>query len=91
MMLIGALLKKKDIIDENGKKCLADLCINVVIPCNIFKSCLIELDAGVLKSCAMLFVSAVVIQLLCLALNRFLLTAMMRSGKRCCNTVPSCR
>ena len=72
MMLIGALLKKKDIIDENGKKCLADLCINVVIPCNIFKSCLIELDAGVLKSCAMLFVSAVVMQLLCLALNRFL-------------------
>ena len=37
MMLIGALLKKKDIIDENGKKCLSDLCINVVIPCNIFK------------------------------------------------------
>lgn len=72
MMLIGALLKKKDIIDENGKKCLADLCINVVIPCNIFKSCLIELDAGVLKSCAMLLVSAVVMQLLCLALNRFL-------------------
>ena len=88
MMLIGALLKKKDIIDENGKKCLADLCINVVIPCNIFKSCL---DAGVLKSCAMLFVSAVVMQLLCLALNRFLLNAMIRSGKRCCNTVPSCR
>lgn len=28
MMLIGALLKKKDIIDENGKKCLSDLCIN---------------------------------------------------------------
>nr|WP_242842927.1 AEC family transporter [Oscillibacter sp. ER4] len=46
--------------------------MNVVIPCNIFKSCLIELDAGVLKSCAMLFVSAVVMQLLCLALNRFL-------------------
>lgn len=72
MMLIGALLKKKDIIDENGKKCLSDLCINVVIPCNIFKSCLIELDAGVLKSCEMLFVSAVIMQLLCLVLNRFL-------------------
>ena len=72
MMLIGALLKKKDIIDENGKKCLADLCINAVIPCNIFKSCLIELDAGVLKSCAMLFVSAVIMQLLCLVLNRLL-------------------
>ena len=72
MMLIGALLKKKDIIDENGKKCLSDLCINVVIPCNIFKSCLIELDAGVLKSCEMLLVSAVIMQLLCLVLNRLL-------------------
>ena len=70
--MIGALLKKRGIIDESGKKCLSALCINVVIPCNIFKSCLIELDAGVLKSCAMLFVSAVIMQLLCLALNRFL-------------------
>ena len=56
IMLIGALLKKKDIIDENGKKCLADLCINVVIPCNIFKSCLIELDAGVLKSLSLIHI-----------------------------------
>lgn len=91
MMLIGALLKKKDIIDENGKKCLADLCINVVIPCNIFKSCLIELDAGVLKSCAMLLVSAVVMQLLCLALNRFLFDRYDAQRKKVLNTVPSCR
>ena len=42
LMIVGAILKKKEIIDANGKKCLTDLCINVVIPCNIFKSCLIE-------------------------------------------------
>ncbi|MBD9253321.1 AEC family transporter [bacterium] len=91
MMLIGALLKKKDIIDENGKKCLADLCINVVIPCNIFKSCLVELDAGVLKSCAMLFVSAVIMQLLCLVLNRFLFERYDPQRKKvlqCCTIVP---
>lgn len=91
MMLIGALLKKKDIIDENGKKCLSDLCINVVIPCNIFKSCLIELDAGVLKSCAMLFVSAVIMQLLCLVLNRFLFErydAQRKKVLQYCTIVP---
>ena len=91
MMLIGALLKKKDIIDENGKKCLADLCINAVIPCNIFKSCLIELDAGVLKSCEMLLVSAVVMQLLCLALNRFLFErydAQRKKVLQYCTIVP---
>ena len=46
LMIVGAILKKKEIIDANGKKCLTDLCINVVIPCNIFKSCLIEIQHG---------------------------------------------
>ena len=52
MMLIGTWLKKRGIIDENGKKCLTDLCVNIVIPCNIFKSCLIEFNMGIFKSCA---------------------------------------
>ena len=47
LMIVGAILKKKEIIDANGKKCMTDLCINVVIPCNIFKSCLIEFNMDV--------------------------------------------
>ena len=62
MMLIGALLKKKGILDESGKKCLSDLCISIVIPCNIFKSCLIDFNASILRSCAALLVSAVIMQ-----------------------------
>ena len=72
MMLVGMLLKKRGIVDENGKRCLTDLCVNVVIPCNIFKSCLIEFNAEILRSCALLLVSAVVLQVLCLTLNRVL-------------------
>ncbi|MBO4873256.1 MAG: AEC family transporter [Lachnospiraceae bacterium] len=72
MMLIGAWMKKRGIISEEGKRCLSDLCINVVIPCNIFKSCLIDLEPGVLKNCALLILSAVLLQLLCLLLNLFL-------------------
>ena len=72
MMLTGALLRKKDILDDNGKKCLSDLCIQVVIPCNIFKSCLLSLDGSILRACAALLVSAVLLQALCLILNRFL-------------------
>lgn len=69
MMLIGAFLKKRGIIDENGKKCLTDLCVNVVIPCNIFKSCLIEFNMDIFRSCAGLLASAVVLQIVCLAIN----------------------
>lgn len=54
MMLIGAWLKKRGMIDDNGKRCLSDLCINVVIPCNIFKSCLIEFSSDIFKTCGLL-------------------------------------
>lgn len=72
LMLIGAYLKKRGLIDEAGKRCLTDLCVNVVIPCSIFQSCLIESGGHVFRSCALLLVSAVVMQAVCLTLNRFL-------------------
>ncbi len=72
MMLIGALLKKKGIISAEGKRCLTDLCVNVVIPCNIFKSCLIEFNKEIFRSCSLLLLSAVLLQIICLILNRFL-------------------
>ena len=60
LMIVGAILKKKEIIDANGKKCLTDLCINVVIPCNIFKSCLIEFNMEKFRSCALLLLAAAI-------------------------------
>lgn len=72
LMLTGAVLKKRGVIDEAGKRCLSDLCINIVIPCNIFKSCLIEFNMDILRSCSLLLLSAVLMQVLCLLLNRSL-------------------
>ena len=91
MMLIGAYLKKRGIIDGNGKKCLTDLCVNVVIPCNIFKSCLIEFNMGIFRSCALLLASAVIMQLLCLTLNRFIFNRYPTQQKKVlqyCTIVP---
>ena len=91
MMLIGAYLKKRGIIDANGKKCLTDLCVNVVIPCNIFKSCLIEFNMGIFRSCALLLVSDIVMQLICLTLNRFIFNRYAPQQKKVlqyCTIVP---
>jgi len=91
MMLIGAWLKKRGIVDDNGKKCLTDLCVNVVIPCIIFKSCLIEFNMGIFKSCAMLLLSAVILQLLCLTLNKFIFNRYPSQQKKVlqyCTIVP---
>ena len=91
MMLIGAWLKKRGIIDDNGKKCLTDLCVNMVIPCNIFKSCLIEFNMGIFKSCAMLLLSAVILQIMCLTLNKFVFNRYAPQQKKVlqyCTIVP---
>lgn len=91
MMLIGAWLKKRGVINDNGKRCLSDLCINVVIPCNIFKSCLIEFSPDIFKTCGLLLLSAVVLQLICLVLNRFIFNrypAQQKKVLQYCTIVP---
>lgn len=91
MMLVGALLKKRGILDENGKRCLTDLCVNVVIPCNIFKSCLIQLSGDVLRACGLLLVSAVILQAVCLLLNRVIFNRYPDQRKKVlqyCTIVP---
>ena len=48
LMMVGALLKKTGVVSAEGKRCLSDLCIKVVIPCNIFKSFLIDFTPDIL-------------------------------------------
>ena len=91
MMLIGAWLKKQGIIDENGKRCLTDLCVNIIIPCNIFRSCLIEFNMEIFRACGLLLLSAVLLQILCLLLNRFLFNRYPPQRKKVlqyCTIVP---
>lgn len=91
LMLTGAVLKKRGVIDEAGKRCLSDLCINIVIPCNIFKSCLIQFNMDILRSCSLLLLSAVLMQALCLLLNRSLFNRYNPQRKKVlqyCTIVP---
>ena len=91
MMLIGAWLKKRGIMDENGKRCLTDLCVNIIIPCNIFRSCLIEFNMEIFRACGLLLLSAVLLHMLCLLLNRFLFNRYPPQRKKVlqyCTIVP---
>lgn len=82
MMLIGAWMRHQGVIDENGKKCLTDLCVNIIIPCNIFKSCLIEFNMGIFRSCSLLLLSAVLLQILCLLLNKVVFNRYSQQRKK---------
>lgn len=81
LMLIGALLKKRGIIDAAGKRCLTDLCVTVIIPCSIIKSCMIEFNSSILKACALVLLVGVLIQAIALGLNLFLYNGYEKQQK----------
>ena len=72
MIVIGTLMRRWKLIDEAGRRCLTDLCVNVIIPCNILKSCFINLNSDVIYTCSLLVILALVIQIFCICLNKIL-------------------
>lgn len=71
LILVGFFLKKKEIISSDGRKGLTDLCLNVIIPCNIIRSFLIKFDMNILKNCGLLLILGIIIESICLLLNKF--------------------
>ena len=72
LMLVGLFLRKKDIITAEGKKCLTDLIIDVILPANIIKSFLIEFNHKILLNFLAIFLISIGIQLFCTFLSHVL-------------------
>lgn len=72
MILIGLYLRKKNIIDEVGKRCLTDVVVNVIIPCNIIKSCLMPFEGNIFVTCSRILAAGAILQLIFMGLNHFL-------------------
>lgn len=62
---IGYLLRKLNIVTTEARAGLTNLVIDVVLPCNIVYSFMIELTDEIIKSSLEIFVVSVVIQLAC--------------------------
>lgn len=63
VMILGMLLKKKGMIDNDGKALLMDLVIYVTLPASIIKSFQMEFNREILISCMEVCVIAIAIQL----------------------------
>ncbi len=72
MILIGLVLRKKNIIDEPGKRCLTDVVVNIIIPCNIIKSCLMPFEGNIFVTCSRILAAGAILQLIFMGLNHFL-------------------
>lgn len=71
LVIVGIFLWKKEIVSGEGKKCLTDLLIDVILPCNIIQSFRMEFSWQTLRSTLAIFVVSLVLQLGCALLCRF--------------------
>ena len=72
LMLAGLVLTRRGVITPAGRKCLTDLLIDLILPCNIICSFRIELDGDILRATALVLLIAFGIQLACWALGKLL-------------------
>jgi len=69
VMIIGAIARKKGMITDEGKQLLTDLVINITLPCVTIRAFAIEFSFEILKSCILIFVAAIGIQMGCWGLS----------------------
>ena len=81
LMLVGAFLRKKEFITQAGKKCLTDIILYVILPCNIIKAFCIELDGGVAKNLLIALIVSIGIQFFYMILNKTIY-GMMSDGEK---------
>lgn len=72
MMFLGLLFRRLGIIKEEGKKNITDLVIYLVLPCNIFKSFMVEFSKETLLSFGTILIISIVIQAGCVILGKIL-------------------
>lgn len=82
LMIIGAVLRKKEIITEEGKSVLADLIIYVTLPSSILKSFEIQFNLEILESSAIILIVSCFIQVGCYILNLFLYRGIAPGKKK---------
>ena len=62
LMGVGVLLRKKNVIPEEGKQLLTDLVIDLILPCSIISSFLVELTSERLQQTVVIFLLSLGIQ-----------------------------
>ncbi len=72
LILVGLGVKKFKIVGDQGKEILTDLVINLILPCNIIKSFLIEFDREILRNFLSVLIISTILQMGCILLGKLL-------------------
>ena len=82
LMGAGFLMRKTGIITPEGKKCLTDIILYAILPCNIIKAFSREMEAGFWSTFFMVLLMAILAQVVSFLLSR-LLYRRFDAGEKC--------
>ena len=81
IILLGVILTRMHIIVPAGRKCLTDLLIDLILPCNIICSFMIEMNAEIIKASVTVLLIALGIQIVCYLLGKVIYWFVPKSQK----------
>lgn len=82
LMLLGLYLRKIGMITDSNRELLTDLVVNVTLPCSIVKSFEMEFNGEILRSCLVIFLVAIGIQIGSLLLSYMLYPGVEEKHKK---------
>ena len=82
LVAVGFFAKRVHMVGREGQKNLTDLVINIVLPCNIITSFMIDPDAGLYKEMLAVLLISLGIQIFCVILGHFIFRGQNEDHRR---------
>lgn len=83
LIIIGLMVKKIGIIGTTGQKNITNLVVNVILPCNIFKSFLVDFSSDIMADFIMIFMISLIIQVATVLAGFVLFPATTEARRKC--------
>ena len=83
LIFIGWFMRKAGIIGPEGKKVMTDLVINLILPCNIIRSFMIQFSWKIAADFAGILIISLLIQVFCLILGKILYRHTEEKRRQC--------
>jgi hypothetical protein len=82
LVATGFVFRKTGIITKEGKKCLTDIILYAILPCNIIKAFSVEMEEGFWRDFAQVLIIAILIQFGALVIARTMYNRMKDGEKQ---------
>ncbi|MDO4490491.1 MAG: AEC family transporter [Lachnospiraceae bacterium] len=83
LVAVGYMLKKINLVNEQGQSCLNTLVIYVVLPCNIVKSFMVRPEGAMTRDMTGIFLMSILVQVIFVIYGK-LLFRRQPAGKKAC-------